>query len=579
MAVNAIQRLHVLPPMAIARLGESPLPMENFTVSPDPDSPPAPPDPAAAAGTRTLSSAPTLQVDLGTGRITGVTTPSDVRFRDAQGRIKPVAPFLEVWAQFTAGGPLEPLTREHVDDLGAAVEWRVHVANLKAFRRTGDPGDQVHAIVDWFGDNATKPLRGVATNFKSGKSIPFGSLQFLDATSPGFPELRLRFTPGAGLVFGPRPPAEDPNVNDDVYDGNSGGWLGFFEDRPGAPPSTIPGQIYYGHSEGQGQDDQIWVSNGYLDDSCDGIVTVRITFGGTTLTAFARIAVGPPTFAPDTYHVRTVADELDQIAFGPVAGTQLDPGRVIDIIRRSGEMVRMMNTAAMNDNFPDQPVSNMARHDTGWGRARQPIFPRGVADHAIVSDIHAGVLERAASGDLAGIADIQRAHDAAGNLSNRGRRRMPGMMRGSDGHHLALTRRQVDLLRKAEMAESRGLIHSAAPLAPLSPEMQMHALIDHFLARRGRHLGIEIDDEHTLADLFDDKAALLEYLRKARAKGPRSGSLEGHPLVVAGDPERSALVLLIRMPSHPMHIPFTTSPVGDTGKTGIEIVEEWIRSL
>ena len=55
--------------------------------------------------------------------------------------MRPVAPFLELWA-LTDGGQLEPLT---VDAAGAGparrsadLRWRVEVANLKVFRRTGD---------------------------------------------------------------------------------------------------------------------------------------------------------------------------------------------------------------------------------------------------------------------------------------------------------------------------------------------------------------------------------------------------------------------------------------------------------
>jgi hypothetical protein len=36
-----------------------------------------------------------------------------------------------------------------------------------------------------------------------------------------------------------------------------------------------------------------------------------------------------------------------------------------------------------------------------------------------------------------------------GDLSNKGRRKMPALMRGADGRALALTRRQVDVIRKA----------------------------------------------------------------------------------------------------------------------------------
>jgi hypothetical protein len=554
--------VRILPPFAIARMGDSPQAMDNYELAAG----------ANVVAPRTLRPASTLQVDTASGRITGATTPAAVKFRDPQGRIKPVAPFLEVWAQLEEGGPLQPLTRQHLDDLGAKVEWHVQVANVKVVRRTGDQNDSVTATVDWFGDHAPHALEGTSPHFKPNKTIPFGSVQFIDPASPNFPEIRLRFTPPAGKVYGPNPPAQDPNVADDVYNAGSGGgsWVGYFDGKPGTPPPTSPGSIFFGHLEGQG-DSRTWVSNGYLDDACDGVVQVRVTFAGQVRTAYARISAGPPSFAPDSRHVRTVADELEQLSRGPtVAGTP-DRAAAVDIVRRALETVRLMNTAAMNGNPTPRPVSNMAGHDNRLGRALQPIFPTGIADAKEVRALHEGALTRLASGDASGIADLLRAYDQAGDLSDRGRRKMPGMMRGSDGLHLALTRRQVALVRAVGMP-------AVAPV-PASPEQNMFKLIDFFAGRRNRHLGIPLDGGRTLADLFGDKSALLNYLRTAKAKGDRAGSLRDRPLVVAGNPDQSAFVLLLRSPDHPMNGPFTTETIDDTGKTGLAIVEDWVRSL
>jgi hypothetical protein len=573
MLVTDIRELRILPPFAIGRMGNSPQPMDNYTVTPDPNERLAPISPSAAKNPRTLAPATTLQVDRATGKVTGASTPLSVQFRDANGRIKPVAPFLEVWFQPTEGAPLEPLTNQHLDDLNATVEWRVHMANIKAFRRTGDPMDRVEAVVDWFGAHVEKPLIGECKNFKPGKNIPFGTVQFIDPTSTGFPEVRFRFTPPAGKVFGPNPPAFDPNVADDVYDGTRGRWLGHVDDfnNPSQPVPTAPAQIFFGHTEGAGPS-PMWVSNGYLDDASDGIVEVRVRFGGRTLTAYSRVSAGPPAFAPDTFHLRTVADDLEQIAFGPIVAGPVGLSEAVDIVQRGLETVRLFNTAAGNDNFfPTRRVSNMAGHDTGFGRIREPIFSTGIADTKMVRELHEGVVERLAGGNTSGVADIQRVPEKVGDLTNSGRRKMPGMMRGSDGLHLALTRRQVAILRAAH-----------APVPPpvaVTPEANMLKLIDIFFSRRDRHLGIAVDATHTLADLFSDKAALLNYLRTANAKGNEAGTLNGQPLVKPGRPDSSALVLLIRTASHPMNGPFTTTMVPDTGKTALQILEEWIGSL
>ena len=573
MPVTDIRELRILPPFAIGRLGNSPQPMDNYTVTPDPNERPVPTSPTAAKQARILLPATTLQVDRATGQITGASTPVSVQFRDGNGQIKPVAPFLEVWFQALEGAPLEPLTRQHLDDLHATIEWRVHTANIKAFRRTGDPLDRVEAVVDWFGDHVEKPLIGACPNFKPGKNILFGTVQFIDPTSTGFPEIRLRFTPPTGKVFGPNPPAADPNVADDVYDGTRGRWLGHVDDfnDPSQPVPTAPAQIFYGHTEGAGPN-PMWVSNGYLDDASDGIVEVRVRFGGRTLTAYSRISAGPPAFAPDTFHLRTVADDLEQIAFGPIVAGPVGLGEAVDIIQRGLETVRLFNTAAGNDNFfPTRRVSNMAGHDTTFGRTREPIFPTGIADTKTVRELHEGVVERVAGGNTSGVADIQRVPEKVGDLTNAGRRKMPGMMRGSDGLHLALTRRQVAILQAAQSP--------ALPPAAATPEANMFKLIDTFFSRRNRHLGIAVDATHTLANLFADKPALLNYLRTANAMGDEAGTLNGQPLVKPGRPDESALVLLIRTPSHPMNGPFTTTMVADTGKTALQILEEWISSL
>jgi len=81
-------------------------------------------------GFRELAFSETLIVDRRTGEITAAVTPKgDVRFRDASGHIRPVSPFLEVWARFEDEGRLMPLTKTHLADLKLLprdVQWSVH---------------------------------------------------------------------------------------------------------------------------------------------------------------------------------------------------------------------------------------------------------------------------------------------------------------------------------------------------------------------------------------------------------------------------------------------------------------------
>jgi hypothetical protein len=424
-----IRELRVLPPLAIARFGAAATPMDNYDVTVDPQRP---------LGYRFLRPAQTLEVDRTTGEITRSFVPNAVTFTQ-NGLVRPVAPFLEVWA-LTDDDVLEPLTPDLLAGDGASVAdltWRVEVGNLKVVRRTGDDADAVTADTGDIGDHAVHPLSGRCPNFWPGKAIPFGSVQFIRPTT-AHPEIRLRFTPGRGFVYGasrtppPAGPPSDANLRDVVYDATRGNWVGHVDS---GWESTAPGAIFASDAQG--------ASRGYLDDGCDGLVRVTLSLGNRTLSAFGRIGVGPPTYAPDGLPVRTVADELEQALFGPdPEPAEATIEHVEEIVRRAFEAVRLMNTAAMNS------VGNsMAGQDTGTGRRYEPIMARALVDTVALEQLHMSLLVALRSGAAPWFADVLRDYDEVGDLSNRGRRKMPAMMRGADGRHLTLTRRQVALIR------------------------------------------------------------------------------------------------------------------------------------
>lgn len=449
-----ILEIRILPPFAVGRLGSSPSPMDNYRLVIDDGRDPACPPGAKvsdAAGPRLLLPAPTLVVDRATGQVTQRVTPARVRFRDDQGRVRPIAPFLELWARFDDGGDLVRLTAAQLRELGlapSAVSWKVHVANHKAFRRTGKPADKIEAIAGPFSDHAAHPLLGECQNFKPGKQLPFGSFQYLQPTEE-FPELRARFTPACGLVYGPT--AGDPLCADDVYDAGEGRgtWKGY-ADPDADPRTTIPGQIYAADAAGK--------SLGYLDDECDGLVEATLQTRRGALTCFARIAAGPPTFAPDSAPVRAMHDELLQAAEGPAIERAVTDDEVRDIVRRALETVRLMNTEVLNRASRQRGVG-MARMDLlDVGRAAEPIMDPSVVDALAVRARHERVLLALESGTLAWFARVLREHTQVGDLSDEGRRRMPAMMRGADGRHLALSRRQVGIIRAAaeQLAAQKG---------------------------------------------------------------------------------------------------------------------------
>jgi hypothetical protein len=137
----------------------------------------------------------------------------------------------------------------------------------------------------------------------------------------------------------------------------------------------------------------------------------------------------------------------------PVSASEIDA--VAEIVRRAMETVRLMNANQMNSGSVEQG-SGMARMDTnGPNRALEPIFEPSVADTTAIASRHERVLLGLESGSLVWFADALREFDKVADLSTEGRRRMPALMRGADGMHLALTRRQVDKIRKVAKAGLR----------------------------------------------------------------------------------------------------------------------------
>ncbi|MEO8380454.1 MAG: hypothetical protein ABI779_12385 [Acidobacteriota bacterium] len=425
-----IREIRLLPPLALARLGSSATPMDNYNVEVDE---------LAPVGFRKLTPALTLKVDRATGAIASATTPSaPVRFKDGT-RVKPIAPFLEVWCD-RGDGVLRPLTSAILSEEGltaASVQWRVRVANLKARRRTGAAGDAITADTNAFSTHALHALTGNCPNFVAGKTISFGDVQYIQPT-PQFPQIRLRFTPGRGLVLGST--KEPPNrqvVQDIVYNDATGPWS---RHRDSGALTTAPGGIYANENG---------VSRGYLDDTCDGIVEVSLTLTGNALRSFARISSGPPDYAPDSFPVRTFADELEQALLGPeIAIEDATLEATEEIVRRAFETIRLQNTAALNGNLGG---SSMAAHDQGSGRAFEPIMAPALVDNLALRALHQSIVGALDADTAAWFGQVLRDSTDVGDLTNRGRRKMPAMMRGADGEHLALTRRQVDTVRKSGM--------------------------------------------------------------------------------------------------------------------------------
>jgi hypothetical protein len=333
---------------------------------------------------------------------------------------------------------------------------------------------------------------------------------------------------------------------------------------PRAHRSTIPPGIY-------AIDPTLDTNLGYIDDSSDGIVTVTLTLrDGRRLSSFARSSAGPPDFAPDSQPVRSMADELEQLALGPTV-QDVTVEEVLDIVRRALETMRLMDTANLN-----------VRYARG-------AFGAGGAAYRMAHDIHSSLLaslekglkapansaDRSnAHGTLMQLNGVLREYDAVADRRASARRRMPALMRGADSNDLALNRRQRNKLSKALD------VFRPAPSAAGTEVAAMTRMIATFQAMAGLHAGFS-EDNRTLADRFADPAAVLDYLRKAVAKGAvaTAAGLAGQPLVIPGDAPNSAFLRTISLPQHPMNASLSSYRDTATGKSGLDVVRDWITSL
>lgn len=454
-----IVELRLLPPLAIGRLGSAPTPLVAYDlVLPESD----------PLDYRGIVPAQTLVVDDGTGEIVKCFIPSrhEVRFKDDEGRILPVAPFIELFAILDSDPDhLVPVTPELLAAEGlapSALNWEVEVANNKAYRRTQDVNDRIIAKVSLRDVYTIAALEGIGANLLAGKFLPLGHVQLIRPTND-FPGLRMRFTPAKGLVYGASltrmteaGEEDDPVVVGDdwdriIYD-KSKAWFGY-ADPSDSPIVTNPGQIYAGY-----QDGDAWRSWGYLDDECDGYVRVTLSRDkGEALSAVSHICAGPPTFAPDTLPVRVISDELEQIMLGTsTEDEQIPIDEAEDIVRRSLETIRLLNTTVMNGNplhgRPRVASTMVAQDANDFRRSFEPIAAASIVDNLALQQLHRRVFSALSSGTASWFGEVLRRPEEVGDLSNNGRRKMPAMMRGADARALTLTRRQIDIVTRAAAA-------------------------------------------------------------------------------------------------------------------------------
>ncbi|SDE84932.1 hypothetical protein SAMN04487996_107180 [Dyadobacter soli] len=484
-----ILALRILPPIAIGRLGESDKPMAAYDLELSKDKP---------LDFRKIVPEKSFNVHPSTGEITAY-KPKTVAFKDAEnlddktGKAHPVAPFLEVFAiTDEEPGKLVPLTVDLLQKAGHQLDdlsWDVQVGNIKIFRRTNDENDKMYATINDIRSHELKPLLGECNNFIDGKTLPLGFVQFIKPT-PDFPEIRFRFTPAAGKVYGSSltrfnngkeqidPVFAGRREDPILYDVKKGKWHGYSETSTPNPLYTNPAQIFAGYSDADGNQ----ISWGYLDDECDGFVTVRLGGAdGKPLSANAHISAGPPAYAPDTLPIRVVSDELEQILEGIEVDAEVTIDEAEDIIRRAFETIRLMNTAIMNGNAYEGKLnvaSTMVRQNTNdFGRLYEPIMATSLVDNMALQVLHERVFAGLSTGASPWFEDLLRKPEEIGDLSAKALRKMPALMRGADGRSLTFTRRQINMVIKAaarSLMPGGEAVSGDDPLVPSNRTAQLH---------------------------------------------------------------------------------------------------------
>jgi hypothetical protein len=90
-----------------------------------------------------------------------------------------------------------------------------------------------------------------------------------------------------------------------------------------------------------------------------------------------------------------------------------------------------MNTATMN-----RAGNSMTGHDAGTGRRFEPIMAPSLVDTKALENLHQSLLVALRGGSAPWFADVLRDFDQVGDLPDRGRRKMPALMRGADGYDI-----------------------------------------------------------------------------------------------------------------------------------------------
>jgi hypothetical protein len=366
--MNRIVDIFFLPPLAFGRLGGGDTPLESFVWATDPT--------LHGGGRTVIEPAVTLEVQPDGSLRTYV--PDTIRFRDGE-RLRPVAPFFELWARVESADGVKdaPVTLDLLHENGASLDnlqYVVTVANKKAQRRTGLASCGFIASLEAAGSHhAKQPLHAYSPHNAGeqplvtfDRQIPLGHFQVIRPTRQiengiDLSIARVRYTPARGEVYGPptaiagpasplqpgeQYPAktEQGRLHEIVPPHNrilnpDTPWSRYVMDAKGQSDPQ-PSDSYDGADIGDGG------SWGVVDDTCDGIIEAQLVVWGARLIARARVTASSPDFAPDRRPFFTFAEDLADRDLPPLppidASTAPETeAEIADLFQRVLETARM----------------------------------------------------------------------------------------------------------------------------------------------------------------------------------------------------------------------------------------------
>jgi hypothetical protein len=442
--MDRILGIHFRPPLAIARVGGSDTPLECFSWAYD----------RTTYGAHRTVIRPTLTFEvLGDGSLRPY-IPKTIQFRDGD-RLRPVAPFFELWASVQSGATGEteerPVTLKLLEQLGASadsIDYAITLGNRKAQRRTGSAACAYLARAtasasDWQPKTllAFSPHNADEEPLVSpDRPIPLGRFQAIrPVAKSSFPgvdlsALRVRFTPARGQVYGPpqavAAPASPLQPGEALPAVTLGGklheivppanrivnpntpWSRYAMDQAGQR-DPAPSDSYDGANVG---DDRSW---GVVDDSCDGVIEAQLVVDGRRFLATARVLSSCPDFAPDRRPFYSLADDLDDrdLTEPPPASRHDLKKEIADLFKRIFETASVINLDATRHKFiaenlslsppekfrglPAIDAASMTRDDDGYVDLTPALLPGSTAEGDAQDWLRYTDIARLAHGKLA----------------------------------------------------------------------------------------------------------------------------------------------------------------------------------